>query len=179
MKELLSLDNPRVKRAPSHTLAEAQKREAQVLHIVWDKADGYPRHAWGFEQWSVRPYVQRQGCDGTTDENAHLIGLRFCEELGLPYADLYEQAYNRPCDDSPGQSWLRSMSEAAWAEIEAETIVPDLSAESLRASLDDLHDVNNHRFADLLEKKFAEAGYDMSFYWLTGEERDNAIREGY
>lgn len=137
-----------------------------LLKIVWDEASGYPEHAWGYVQWSVRPYVQWYGCDGTTDSNIHLIAYRLCTQLGLDYAALYEQAYNRPCDAPPGKSWLRLMGEENWAAIEAETVMPELSKLALCGVLDDLHEVNNHSFAYVLEKEFIRLGYDVEDYWL-------------
>jgi len=156
------------KDADSHYVKRAKAEDKQLLKIVWDDADGYPEHAWGYVQWSIRPYTQWYGCDGTTDENIHLIAKALCEALGLDYAALYEQAYNRPQDAPLGESWLRSMTAESWARIEAETIIPELSEISLCGILDDLHEINNHSFANLLENVFTSLGYDVGHYWLRG-----------
>lgn len=87
-------------RVPTDVRDRAIREGKQILHIVWDKAGGYPEHAWGFQQWSVRPFVLGYGCDGTTDGNIHYIALQLCEQLGLDYIELYEQAYVETGDES-------------------------------------------------------------------------------
>lgn len=56
-----------------------------IKKILWDAEGGYLEHAHGFVQYSPRPFVQGYGCDGTTDENVHLIALTLCERLGIDY----------------------------------------------------------------------------------------------
>jgi len=152
--------------ADPYFVRRALTENKQLLKIVWDRTEGYPEHAWGYVQWSVRPYVQWYGCDGTTDANIHLIAFRLCEKLGLDYAALYERAYARWDHVEPGQSWVRSMTEGDWAAVEAETVVPEFSGLALCGTLNDLHEINNHTFADLLEEEFAKLGYDVEGYWL-------------
>jgi hypothetical protein len=120
-----------------------------VLKITWDETGGYPAHAWGYVQWSVRPFTQGQGCDGTIDENVHLIGLRLCAQLGLDYAALHDEAYPKtPFEYSPEDQ----------REAERETEIPPLSAEALQLLLEDLTDINNHSLRAVLEERLIEIG---------------------
>lgn len=168
MKTCFDPQDPKAHDAPSEYRQWAIEQGKQLLKIVWDEADGYPEHAWDYVQWSIRPYEQWYGCDGTTDANIHLIAQRVCEALGLDYPALYEQAYTKengydcPC-------WLRGFD---FTPYETETVVPPLppSDEVLCGILHDLHDVNNHSLANLLEDVFASRGYDVNDYWLRRNE---------
>jgi hypothetical protein len=95
--------------APERIRAWAKAENKEIKKIVWDKEGGDPQHAWGYTQWSVCPFEQRDGCDGTADSNIHLIALRLCEALSLDYPALYEKAYEWR-GEKPGQSWLRGQS---------------------------------------------------------------------
>ena len=153
MRELLPLDHPAAARAPRHVreLAAARTDPAtRILHIIWDEADGYPEHAWGFEQWSVRPYLLGQGCDGTIEENLHYAALRILPAMGLDYRQLYREAY-------PGED-LGDWPTAAFAEeLAAESIIPErASAEDLQRLLYDLYDTN-HRTLEMLLRERLEA----------------------
>ena len=152
--------------APKYIRVRALKEGKQVLKIVWDKESGYPEHAWGFTQWSIRPYEQRYGCDGTTDLNIHLIALRLCEAIGIDYPALYEQAYNRE------SSWLRNWTPADWKHIERETIVPELSEQALRNLLHDLGEINNRSILAVLEDKFTKLGHNVADWWKLSTLKD-------
>lgn len=143
------------------TLKRAQSAGKRILKIVWDKEDGYPQHSWGFVQWSIRPYEQRYGCDGTTDGNIHLIALRLCEALGLDYPALYEKAYAAR-GTKPGRSWIRTFD---WPRVEEETIIPKLSEQSLRHCLHDLGEINNRSILAVLEDEFTNLGYSVENWW--------------
>jgi len=145
---------------------EAREQGKQLLHIIWDEADGYPEHAWGYEQWSLRPYEQWYGCDGTTDANIHLIAWQVCRALGLDYPALYEQAYSKDRGYEGQPCWLRDFDFEPYLE---ETVIPPCippSDEILRGVLHDLHEINNHSVANLLYDMFTELGYDVEQYWL-------------
>lgn len=147
--------------APDHIRERAKEQGKKVLKIIWDKEGGYPEHAWGYVQWSIRPYEQRYGCDGTTDANIHLIALRLCEALKLDYPSLYEKAYAWQ-GEKPGQSWLRSFN---WIPIEIETIIPELSEQALRNLLYDLGEINNRSVVEVLEIEFTKLGYNVERWW--------------
>lgn len=157
MKEILSLNDKRAKRAPQDVRVEAEQTGKDVLHIVWDEADGYPKHAWGYEQWSVRPFTQMQGCDGTIDGSVHYLGIQLCQAIGLDYAAIYDQAY--PNEVRPGETgagdWLRRLD---WRETARQTIIPRVSKLAFERLLDDLGDINNHqlrwRLGEALEEKY-------------------------
>jgi restriction endonuclease Mrr len=165
MRTLIDPKSPDALDAPPSYLQRALVEDKQLLRIVWDEADGYPEHAWGYVEWSLRPYEQYYGCDGTTTENINLIGYRLCSELGLDYPALYEQAYADKDHIKPGQSWLRELTAKDWAAIETETIVPELSETALRGLLHDLEEINYHQLVSLLEDTFTELGYNVERYW--------------
>ena len=160
-ERILKPTSHEVQAAPERLRVLAQETGRQIKQIVWDEAGGYPEHAWGYIQWSVRPYEQRQGCDGTIDLNVHLIGLQLCEELGLDYQALYNQAYEWRGEEED-KTWV---SEIDWDVIEAETIMPDFSEQALRNLLYDLTEINNHDFVDTLEAEFTRLGYDVEQWW--------------
>jgi len=164
MREFFDLNDPEAQKAPQHVLKKAGAERKRLLKITWDEADGYPEHAWGYVQWSPRPFTQLQGCDGTTDENVHLIAKIFCSQLGLDYPALWEQAYawRDPQEPSPGD-WLRGdLNDEPWASIRTETVIPELSEQALRNLLHDLNDINNRSIRTVLEEQFERLGYDMS-----------------
>jgi len=160
-ERLLSPYSREAEAAPERIRARAKAENKKMKQIVWDEAGGYPQHAWGYVQWSIRPYEQGYGCDGTTSANIHLIALRFCEALGLDYPALYEKAYEWQ-GEKPGQSWLRHYD---WAPIEEETIVPEVSEQALRDLLDDLGEINNHSVVAVLEEEFTRLGYNVEIWW--------------
>jgi hypothetical protein len=161
MEELLDPRSKEARRAPDFIRARAKKDGKKVLHIVWDKAGGYPPHAWGYEQWSVRPYEQGYGCDGTTDCNIHFIGRHLCGLLGLDYKELYTEAYREHDGDGFDSDWLDDLE-----RYEAEIILPGLSQRSLKLLLYDLCEINNHSMERLLNEKFTNLGYDVDKWWL-------------
>ncbi len=155
---LLDPYDPAAQATPERLHRQALDTNKQLLQIILDEAGGYPEHAWGFIQWSLRPYEQRQGCDGTVDLRVHLIGLQLCTELGLDYATLYAQAYAWR-DDPPDTAWI---TEVDWDEVAAHTTIPPLSTQALKNLLYDLTEINNHSFIEVLVEAFAQLGYDMT-----------------
>jgi hypothetical protein len=168
-RKLFSPYDPEVVAAAPRCWLDAHDGK-KLLRVVWDEAGGYPEHAWGYTQWSLRPYEQWYGCDGTTDANIHLIGWRMCDALGLDYPALYEQAYD---DEAP--CWLRGFD---FAPYEAETIIPPAPIdEVLRGMIHDLHEINNHSLANLLFDTLARLGHDVDYYWLRPGERGAIVEE--
>lgn len=162
MEELLSPLSKKAQRAPDYIKTRAISNGKKILHIVWDKADGYPEHAWGFEQWSVRPFEQGNGCDGTTDGNIHLIARHLCAKLGLDYKALYTEVYQDHDGINFSADWIDALD-----RYEVETIIPnEVSTQTLKLLLDDLGEINNHSMVATLEDKFTELGYDVSDWWL-------------
>ena len=160
-ERLLDVHSREAQAAPEVIRARAKAENKKIKMIVWDQEGGYPQHAWGYIQWSIRPFEQRDGCDGTTDPNIHLIALRLCEAIGLDYPALYENAYEWQ-GEKPGQSWLRHYD---WAPIEAETMVPEVSEQTLRNLLYDLGEINNHSVVAVLEEEFSRLGYNVENWW--------------
>jgi hypothetical protein len=109
------------------------------LKIVWKKSTPSP----GFIQWTIRPYVQSMGCDGTTDGPIHLIAKTFVQRQGENYEALYKKAY-----PSGSNGWLRDLER----NYTAETIIPQNIDPKLMLS--DLYDINNRSLVEVLSEKF-------------------------
>lgn len=160
MKIIIPINDPQAKNAPPAVLSKAERHGKDILKVVWDREDGYPPYSWGYVEWSVRPYTQRQGCDGTIDGNVHLIALRFCQALGLNYADIHTEAYAWQEQGDQGQ-WIREWSPTDIADLEKETVIPDLDEQSLKSLLYDLNDINNRSVIEVLEREFSRLGYNV------------------
>lgn len=142
---------------PEYVRQQAKAENKKVKKIVWDYESGYPEHAWGFVQWTCRPYSQGYGCDGTTDLNIHLIAIELCKKLNLNYQELYNQAYDEL------DEWLDEMD---WKKVRKETIIPDqVNDYTLRLLLYDLNEINNRSICELLEDVFESMGYDVADWW--------------
>lgn len=154
MRELLRPDDPAASRAPRHVREKAASRgeaETRILHIVWDEEEGYPQTAWGYEQWSVRPYRVGQGCDGTIEESMHFVALHLLARVGIDYRALYRDAY----PDSSLDGWP-SPDQLDW--LAEETSFPPLDVESLELLLHDLYDTNHRTLEDLLRSRLESLG---------------------
>ena len=135
-----------------------------VKHIVWDEAGGYPSHAWGYVQYSPRPFKPGYGCDGTTDENVHLIAASLCQKLDIDYAKVYVSAYPDERDIEEFHSWMVEM--MADQDLLAETLVPEeASLDSLRLMLSDLYQINNRSLVAELEPLLQAKGFDVRNWW--------------
>ena len=161
---LLNPKSRQANQAPAYFRERALTEGKKLLKIVWDQAGGYPEHAWGYVQWSIRPYEQGYGCDGTTGLNIHLIAWRLCEALELDYPALYEQAYAWQ-GELDNQSWLRQWTVDDWKRIESETVLPALSEQALRLLLYDLNEINNASLVMVLEEEFTKLGYQVAEWW--------------
>lgn len=160
MKQQINPNSPEAKEAPDRLRARAIKEGLQLLRIVWNSEGGYPEHAWGFEQWSVRPYRLGYGCDGTTDENIHLIAWRVCDKLGIDYPALYLEAYGDNLLDFD-----------RWDTIALETEMPTMTTFTLRGILHDLNEINCRTVRDLLQDELEQHGYNVDQWWNYREER--------
>ncbi|HPA02578.1 MAG TPA: hypothetical protein PLK29_10225 [Chiayiivirga sp.] len=130
-----------------------------VKKIVWDREDGYPEHSWGFMQWTVRPFVQGYGCDGTTDRNVHLVALTLCGMLGIDYRRCYREAY-ADCDGA----WIEALlDDAGLAE---ETRLPaEPSLDAIVLMLSDLGQINNRSLVSVLAEALEDRGWPVARYW--------------
>lgn len=123
-----------------------QKISPATLFSVWFWIWGGETPFPGYVQWSVRPYLQGMGCDGTTGEVIHLIARRICSKNGLDYKELFSEAY--PGDPA---DWIDRLNDHA-----AETDL-NRSLDSALA-IDDLREINNHSLASLLSERFIARG---------------------
>jgi hypothetical protein len=133
-----------------------------IKKILWDTQGGYPEHAHGFVQYSPRPFVQGYGCDGTTDENVHLIALTLCKRLGIDYVAVYAKAY--PDADKDTLGWIRGL--PLDKEITRETIIPKhAGAKELALMLNDLQAANNRSVIDVLLETFGRRDIQLDDWY--------------
>ena len=146
-----------------------------VKKIVWDKEGGYPEHAWGYTQWTVRPFVQGYGCDGSTDENVHLIAAILCEKVGIDYADCYTRAYSDDGDLASNAKWIAELK--AKASVKDETLLPDeVTADALVLMLSDLYQINNRSLVDVLEDELDTKGWNVRDFCSKEDEAKERVR---
>ena len=127
-----------------------------VKKIIWDEAGGFPEHSWGYVQFSPRPFRQGYGCDGTTDENVHLIAATLCQKLGLDYARLYRDAY--PDDAGNAEDWITALLQDE--SLRAETLIPnEAGLDEWVLLLSDLSEINNHSLVGVLTSRLTSLGY--------------------
>lgn len=122
-----------------------------IKKITWDQEGGYPEHAWGFVQYTVRPYVPGYGCDGTTDENIHLIASVLAERSGIDYVAAYRKAYKDEPDWGIAGWHARLRKNTA---LLRETVIPEsCTRNDWILGLGDLYDINNRSLVAELEKQ--------------------------
>lgn len=140
-----------------------------VKRIEWDAAGGYPKHSWGYVQFSPRPYKLGYGCDGTVDSNVHLIAERMCKAFGLDYGALYALAYPDAEADAPpsdGGPWKPE-------DVEDETLIPEApTLEVWRLIARELGEINNHSLVTVLCDALLDRGIDVGEFWTVSEAPD-------
>ncbi|WP_406625387.1 hypothetical protein [Acidovorax sp. SDU_ACID1] len=130
-----------------------------VKKIVWGEEDGYPEHAWGFVQWTVRPFVQGYGCDGTTDRNVHLVALTLCGMLGIDYQRCYRDAY---ADND--YAWIDALPDDA-SLVEETRLPAEPSLDAIVLMLADLEQINNRSLVAVLAGVLEEWDLLPTCYW--------------
>jgi hypothetical protein len=116
-----------------------------IKKIVWKM----PIHAKGYIQFTIRPYTQGYGCDGTTDSNIHLIAMTWAERNGYSYLEKYKEAYGTRefFKESEIETWFNYIKEMH--KKFHETIIPDKIDAQLM--IDDLEAINNRSLATVIE----------------------------
>lgn len=136
-----------------------------VKKIVWDQAGGYPEHAWGYTQYTVRPFIQGYGCDGTTDENIHLIAITLCDRLDIDYAKCYRRAYPEDTTTAQARKWIAELKENA--ELAVETRIPsEVTEDVLIMMLSDLYQINNRSLTEVLVEELERKGWNVADFCL-------------
>ncbi|MGK9452703.1 hypothetical protein ACSSZE_15805 [Acidithiobacillus caldus] len=102
-------------------------------------------------QYTVRPYVPGYGCDGTTDENIHLIASVLAERSGIDYVAAYRKAYKDDPDWSVADWHARLRANTTLLQ---ETLIPEThTLKDWILALGDLSEINNHCLVDELRKQ--------------------------
>lgn len=125
---------------------------AWIKKIVWDEEGGYPKHSWGFIQYTLRPYRQGYGCDGTTDNNIHLIASTMAQREGWNYEAIYREAYGDESDHAWLHDWLEHIQKPN-GTTRKETLLPvQNAAKNWALALNDLYQINNRSLEAVLEE---------------------------
>lgn len=136
-----------------------------ILKILWDKEDGYPEQSWGYVQYTVRPYRQGYGCDGTTDRNIHLIAITICRRVGIDYLKAIEEAYP---DENDRGHWMRALVDDQ--KLASETVIPAFidgdNSDVLALMLSDIYQINWGSLVSVLEEKLTKKGYQVDDWYL-------------
>lgn len=155
-----------------------------ILKIIWDDPDEYPEHAFGYEQYTVRPYHLGYGCDGTTDRNIHLIAATVFNRIGINYGQAYVDAYSDEFNSNNRQAGIDDMNDCSDPVITGETVIPENNdLRTIQAVLHDLYDINNRSLVArltelLLEKRFDEKVQDwhmIDFRVQNNQEIDHEV----
>jgi len=128
---------------------EKEKDRAQIKKaIVWPT---------GYIQWTVRPYVQGMGCDGTVDGNINLLAFEYCKRKGIDYYKLLKDSYpDVEMSRKDFMEWIE--------EVRGETVIPDEI--DRKKVLDDLEDINYHSLLEKLNDMLVKMGEPD---WQRGE----------
>jgi hypothetical protein len=167
-RETLAVLQPRYRAAARFALAmgDVLGIETWVKRIEWDAAGGYPQHAWGYVQFSPRPYRLGYGCDGTVDANVHLIAERMTAAIGLDYDALYRQAYPDSAADVPVGQGNAPAPELPEEDVASETILPEApTPEVWLLVLCDLASINNHELVGVLLETLEARGVPVGRFW--------------
>jgi hypothetical protein len=131
-----------------------------VKKITWDEASGHPEHAWGYLQYTVRPFVQGFGCDGTTDSCIHLLASVLCDRLGIDYYAAYLKAYPDDSDPASTVAWLRNLKSDHQAL--SDTLIPtEITDDVLVLLLSDLYQINNRSLVAVLEDELEAKSFNV------------------
>lgn len=104
-----------------------------------------------FHQFSPRPYVPGQACDGTIEHCVFALFYDYCQARGLCPAALYRKAYPDTEPESPAEreaTTRRAMAEGVSFPL-------DRDDEAFQGLLDSLTEINNHSLVSIL---IGEAG---------------------
>ena len=104
-----------------------------------------------FHQYSPRPYVLGQPCDGTIENCVFALFYDYCKVKGLDPAALYRQAYS---DREPSSEAER---EACIRRAMAEGVAFPLAwyDEAFKGLLDSLSEINHHSLVSILDQSAA------------------------
>lgn len=128
-----------------------------IKKIVWDEEGGYPKHSWGFIQYTLRPYRQGYGCDGTTDKNIHLIASTMAKREGWDYEAIYREAYNHEKNHEWLHDWLQHIQDPNGDTAKETVIPPQNTAKTWALALNDLYQINNRSLEAALEELVLDA----------------------
>lgn len=135
-------------------------RPFDLVKIVWDREGGYPEHAWGYIQWTVRPVWPGFGCDGTADAEHHARACQLLVRLGINADEVYSRAY---ADE--GRNWLPSHSLQAVKPGE-DYILPEgmPGMNEIRDMLYDLEQINNSSYLAGIVGELEKKGIEVPDY---------------
>lgn len=148
-----------------NSLKRKSFKNSKIKKIVWDNEGGYPECSWGCIEYTLRPYKQGFGCDGTTDNNIHLIASIMAEREGWNYAELYSQVNKISVEEI--ENWLKDIQDKSGV-TRKETLMPVYNtAKKWALALNDLYQINARSLEtaleDLVLEKYPDAQKYLSF----------------
>ncbi|MFK5949534.1 MAG: hypothetical protein QM500_12280 [Methylococcales bacterium] len=159
MREYIKLSNSPSDIEPHLLQIASMRDDVKILRLTYDADEGFNENEpmYRHHVYSVRPYIQTYGCDGTTDSNIHLIAKTVCHALDIDYLEMYKQAY--PDADIPAvKKWFDSLE----IHVGHETVLPGQINQSVIMNvLHDLYEINNRSLVDVLEDCFRAKGFKV------------------
>ena len=133
------------KNCPELFINTAKRNNLKIYEIIHNEEEGINKehHCYNYTQYSVRPYKLTYGCDGTTDNNIHLIALHICNYYNINYIEVYKNAYNdRDLDDHQDfEKYLKYIQNDKF--LKTTTIFPSVINETIVNELiHDLYEIN-------------------------------------
>lgn len=160
------------KETPNCFLETAKKFDLKIYSKIWNEEEDIDaeHHMYNYTQFSVRPYRLTYGCDGTTDNNIHYLGVLICKHFGIDYIEEYNIAYSERSDEERAEFKkyidyiFTDKVEFDW--IKKTTIVPEKINELIVTQLmHDLYEINYPSFVEQLIKTFQTKNINADNFW--------------
>lgn len=160
------------KETPSIYLETAKRFDLKIYSKIWNEEEEIEvnHHMYNYTQFSVRPYKLTYGCDGTTDNNIHYLGVLICKHFGIDYLEEYNIAYSERSEEEK-EGFKKYIDYIFTDKVEYEwikktTIVPKKINELIVTQLmHDLAEINYPSFTEQLIKTFQTKNINANNYW--------------
>lgn len=144
---------------PQGVIDNALATNREVLQLIWDGAD-YPEQSHGFVQWSVRPFLVTDRCDGTRDANVMAVLRAMCGYTDVNLSAIYQSAY--PDDEN---IFARPEYLDYLDELLDECEIPSISEDNLLNLLNSLYSMNWRSLTSCLAETWSEKWPRCGNFW--------------
>jgi len=163
--QIFSTNDPIIERElperSKYVLDEAISSKRDIIKIVWEGPD-YPEHAQGYIQWSIRPYLVSDKCDGTRDSCCQLVTMLVCRSLGIDPDLAYREAYS---DEPERLKDFYTSRESYLNTFLSQVIIPEINSLNLKYLIRSIYDMNYRSLAYILLEKFEALGFEIGNFW--------------